>query len=529
MLSAVTNRHAGLVLPLFSASTRRSWGVGELPDLVPLSVWLESAGFDRLMLLPIGTVAELETSPYSAMSSMAIDPTYIALDDVHDFAAAGGVDALTPASRRDLDSVRAAARVRYAVVRRIKREALGLAFDRFVKDEWNQLTPRAADLAAYIARERWWLDDYALYGAISRTIGSHAWRAWPAPLRNRDPRAINTVRRELALEVLREQYLQWVAQTQWQAARDAAAAHGVTVFGDLPFMVSADSPDIWIRQDEFLFDVSLGVPPDAFSDEGQDWNLPTYRWDRIAETGYAWIRQRARRMAALYGGYRIDHLVGFYRTYGRPKGEAPPFFSPSDEPAQIAQGETILRIFLESGAAIVAEDLGLVPDFVRASLSRLGVPGSKVLRWERHYHAPGHPFIDPRVYPAVSAAMTGTHDTSTLAEWWDEATVDDREAFLAITDVAARVGPDSAQSWTPALRDAAIEVVYGSGSQEVFVMMQDLFGWRDRINVPGTITASNWTWRLPWPMDALADVAAVVERAEFCRRAALAAGRCPKA
>jgi 4-alpha-glucanotransferase len=139
-------------------------------------------------------------------------------------------------------------------------------------------------------------------------------------------------------------------------------------------MVAEASPDVWVRPDEFMLDVSLGVPPDAFSATGQDWGHPTYRWDRIAATGFSWIRNRARRMAALYDGYRVDHLVGLYRTFGRPPvGE--PFFNPFDEPTQIAQGETILRMLAETGAAIIAEDLGVVPDFVRASLSRLGVPG----------------------------------------------------------------------------------------------------------------------------------------------------------
>jgi 4-alpha-glucanotransferase len=521
----VSDRHAGLMVPLSAAASRRSWGLGEIPDLIPLSAWLASAGFTRVMILPIGTIADLETSPYSAMSAMAIDPTYIALDDVPDFAAAGGVGALSEEAQRDLAAVRAETRVRYARIRRIKQDVLALAFDRFLDEEWNHLTTRAAELAAYVARERSWLDDYALYAALCRAIGSRNWRQWPAPLRRREPHAIAQVRRELWRDILRQQYLQWVAERQWDLARAAAAAHGITVFGDLPFMVSADSPDVWVHQDEFRFDVSLGVPPDDFSDEGQDWKLPTYHWERIATTDYAWIRQRARRMAHLYGGLRIDHLVGFYRTFGRPADGATPFFTPPDEPTQIHQGETILRIFQGTGAAIVAEDLGLVPDFVRASLARLGVPGSKVLRWEREYRAPGEPFIDPRAYPAVSAALSGTHDTSTLAEWWDESDEAERHAFLVLLRAHAHVNPDLSQPWTESLRDATLQRLYESGSRETFIMMQDAFGWRDRINVPGTISETNWTWRLPWPVDVLHELPAATERAAFLRHASLRSSR----
>ncbi len=269
-------------------------------------------------------------------------------------------------------------------MRRAKIEALDLAFASFLRDEWQVMTARAAALAAYIARERWWLDDYALFQAIAGAAGTGDWPAWPPPVRDREPRALDEARRHFAREVLRQQYLQWIAETQWHTARAAARARGVRIVGDLPFVVATDSADVWARRGEFMIDVSAGVPPDAFSDTGQDWALPTYRWDVIAGTNFSWMRQRARRMAALYDSVRIDHLVGFYRTFGRTSaGHA--FFNPADEPTQTWQGEQILRIFLESGAEVLAEDLGTVPDFVRASMARLGVPGCKVLRWERHY------------------------------------------------------------------------------------------------------------------------------------------------
>ncbi len=283
----------------------------------------------------------------------------------------------------------------------------------------------------------------------------------------------------------------------------------------MPFMVSALSPDVWVRPDELMFDVSLGVPPDAFSATGQDWGHPTYRWDRIAQTGYAWMRQRARRMDELYDGYRVDHLIGLFRTYGRrPSGEA--FFNPADEAAQIAQGETLLRILLEGRAAIIAEDLGVVPPFARETMARLGVPGCKVLRWERDWDAAGHPFIDPAQYPPLSAAMTGTHDTETVAGWWAVTTEDEREAALDLPALRAAGCIDPSAPWSDALRDAWLSVAYGSGSDEIFVPVQDVFGWTDRVNVPGTFGDHNWTWRLPWPVDDLPLVPAAQERARFC-------------
>jgi 4-alpha-glucanotransferase len=517
-------RHAGLMLPLFSAAASSSWGLGELPDLVPLSRWMAAAGFSRLMLLPIGSVPGGETSPYSAASAMAIDPIYIALEAVEDFRRAGGIEALSAEGHAALDAARRSGAVQHHDIRRVKREALDIAFDRFLSDEWGQLSLRAAGLAAYMARERWWLDDYALYRVIAATASQPSWREWPAPLRDREPGALDDVRRRFWREILRHQYWQWIAQSQWQAARAEARAIGVYVLGDLPFMVATESADVWVRPGEFLLDVSLGVPPDAFSATGQDWRLPVYRWDVIAQSDYTWIRQRARRMAALFDGYRVDHLVGLYRTFGRPP-EGEPFFTPAHEPDQIRQGEEILRLLVASGAFIIAEDLGVVPDFVRESLARLGVPGCKVLRWERGWHDRGHPFIDPSRYPAVSAAMTGTHDTETMAAWWDGAPRDERSALLAMPSLRDASLGTAATPWHNGLRDALLGAIWSAGSNELLIPVQDLFGWRDRINTPGTVNDRNWTWRLPWPVDRLNDAPEARERGAFSRKLGAESGR----
>jgi 4-alpha-glucanotransferase len=252
------------------------------------------------------------------------------------------------------------------------------------------------------------------------------------------------------------------------------------------------------------------VPPDAFSPSGQNWGLPVYRWDVLAARDFDWLRDRTRRMTALFDGYRVDHLVGFYRTYFRPHDGTTPEFTPPDERAQTRLGERVLEVLRASGAEIVAEDLGTVPDFVRESLARIGVAGYKVLRWERHWHREGQPFNDPLDYPAVAVATSGTHDTETMAVWWEMTPRAEREAVLAIPSVAARLAPDdrarslASAELTAALKEALLETLFASGANLLVVPMQDLFGWRDRINQPATVGPSNWTWRLPWLSDRLA-------------------------
>jgi 4-alpha-glucanotransferase len=507
-------RHLGINLPLSSMPSSASWGIGEIGDLEPFAQWLEAAGCDRLMLLPIGTMPTGQTSPYSACSAMAIDPIYVSVPAMEDFQRIGGMAGLGEDNRRLIAAVRESPRLRIADVRRVKEAAIGLAFERFMRDEWTDRTTRAAAFAGFTSRERWWLDDYALFRACETMWPGRTWREWPQEVARRDERALGDLRRQLSHEIRYTQYVQWIADDQWRAAHRALHARGIALYGDVPFMVDTHSADVWARQDEFLTDVSVGVPPDAFSDTGQDWGLPMYRWDVIAASGFAWIHQRAKRMAALYDGFRVDHLVGFYRTYGRtPNGDT--FFLPDTQDAQLWQGEQVMRAFLNAGAAVVAEDLGTVPDFVRASIARLGIGGYKVLRWERVWHEPGQPFLLPSHYPRRSVATTGTHDTEPLATWWDQGDIEER---VAVVELMARVGlgqRDPSAPWSDALRDALLRTVMMAASDQVFLPIQDVFGWRDRINTPATVGDHNWTWRLPWPVDVWSDVPEAQERAGF--------------
>jgi 4-alpha-glucanotransferase len=376
-----------------------------------------------------------------------------------------------------------------------------------------------------MSAQAWWLDEYALFRALHAGFQERAWTDWPEPLRSREPDALAAARVELADEMLFRQYVQWLADDQWGTARDRAG--DVALFGDLPFMVSGDSADIWARQDEFTMDASVGVPPDAFSDTGQDWGLPVYRWDVLAQRDFDWLRERARRNADLFDGYRVDHLVGFYRTYFRPDDGSPPQFTPADPEAQLALGERLLGVFREPGADIIAEDLGVIPGFVRASLTRLAVAGYKVFRWEREWHAEGQPFKDPVEYPAVSVATSGTHDTEPMVVWWEEASREERGAVLAIPSVRDRL-TDEDRAWVEApglphaIHEALLETLYASGSNTLILPIQDIFGWRGRINQPATVSDANWTWRLPWPLDRLSTepeaMAIATQLQEWCLR-----------
>jgi 4-alpha-glucanotransferase len=520
--AAIDGRRAGALVPLFSIPSSESWGIGEIADLPLFASWARSAGLSVVQLLPVNEMADGQSSPYSALSAMAIDPIFIALRQVPEFSSAGGEDRLSRDQRDRLDFVRRSKSVRYRDVRDLKVELLESLFAEFVEPQWRAGTPHAAAIRDFVEHERWWLDDYALFRALHEENEARHWLEWPPSLRDRDPKALAVARSRLQRKILYYQWLQWTAQQQW---RRAHATSGIGILGDFPFMVSGDSADVWARQHEFQTDASVGVPPDAFSEQGQDWGLPVYRWDAHAASDYEWLRQRARRCAELFDGFRVDHLVGFYRTYVREK-DGTTYFMPPAENEQLAQGERLMNAFASSGAAIIAEDLGTVPDFVRGSLAALGVPGLKVLRWEREWKEDGQPFKDPATYPAESVAISGTHDTETLAEWWDSA--DAAERALAVEMPRLReAGIRADDPFSERVRDALLDSLYGAGSDLLLIPMQDVFGWRNRINTPAVVDDENWCWRLPWPVDRLAEQPEARERAAALLRLARQAGRVP--
>lgn len=505
----ITRRIAGVTVPLFSLRSARSWGIGEIGDLADFGRFARETGLRLVQILPLGEISGGETSPYSALSAFGIDPMFLSMTLVPDLA--GDAGEFDEAFALLLERAKASATVDYQAVRALKREALRRAFRRFRDHEIANDTARAQDLAAFRTAHRDWLDDYALFRALKDTHGGSAWWDWSEALQRREPAALAEARERLADGVLAHVYTQWLAHAQWASARRSLAEIEVEIMGDLPFMVGRDSSDVWAHQEEFRNECSVGCPPDAFSEEGQEWGLPPYGWERMRANGYAWLNRRARYTASLYDRFRIDHLVGFYRTYMRPvaglrdeKGRLTQgFFDPAEEPAQLAHGERVIGAMLEgaksANAQLIAEDLGVIPPFVRRSLEALGVPGYKVLIWEKD----GPVFRDPAHFPALSLACFGTHDTFPVAAWWEALPHEEREAVKKLPLLAPHASELGA-AFTPEVHRALVAQICASGSALVLFLLQDVLGTRDRINTPGTIGSANWTYRLPATVEELA-------------------------
>ena len=480
-------RRAGLLLPL--SSVRGGAGdLGSYADAGRVSDWLLTAACTLWQLLPFNEVSPGQDSPYAACSSFALEPVYIDLNGVPD------LDALAPDEEAELSRLRREPRVDFAHYRRVKRDALGRAFRRFFHRERG--TDRDRAFREFRQEHAAWIEDWALYRALHEER-QKSWRDWEPPLRDRDPAALDQARGRLREQIDELCYVQWIADSQWRAGRAEANAKGVKVLGDLPFMVAEDSADVWSFQQFFRFDATVGVPPDAYSAEGQDWGLPVPRWEEMREAGDPWLHQRAERAAELYDAFRVDHVVGLYRTYARPIDKRTPFFIPADESRQREQGERVLALLGEK-AEVLAEDLGTVPNFVRASLAEQEIPGTKVLRWENDRGVPR----DVTRFPHVSVAVTGTHDTESLRSWWEGLEDREREYQLRQPQLARLHGPDEKQ-FTGETRKALLELAYSASSDALLTPITDALGWQDRMNTPGTVGTHNWTFRLPWSISEL--------------------------
>jgi 4-alpha-glucanotransferase len=480
-------RRAGLLLPL-SLVRGPDGDLGSLGDAGRIAGWLLTSHCTLWQLLPLNEVAPGQDSPYAASSSCALEPLYVDLRDLPD------LDALTGEEEAELARLRHEPRVDFEGYRRLKRSALRRAFGRFRQRERGTARERA--FHDFRATHAGWIEDYALYRAL-HDERRKSWRDWEPTLRDRDPGALDAARARLRDTIDEIAYVQWIADSQWQKGRAEANAKGVKMLGDLPFMVAEDSSDVWTHQRFFRFDATVGVPPDAYSADGQDWGLPVPRWAEMQEAGDPWLHQRADRAAELYDAFRVDHVVGLYRTYARPIDKSPPFFIPADEPRQRQQGERILGLLGEK-AEVLAEDLGTVPDFVRASLAEQEIPGTKVLRWETDKGVPR----DVTKFSHVSVAVTGTHDTESLASWWEGLEDWEREHQLA-QPLLARLRGAAAKQFTAETKSALLELAYGAASDALLIPITDALGWKDRMNTPGTVGPQNWTFRLPWTLSEL--------------------------
>jgi 4-alpha-glucanotransferase len=471
------HHHHGIALPLGAIRNLQNSGTGEFLDLIPLITWCKEIGFDTIQLLPINDSGS-DPSPYSALTSLALHPIYLTLRELP------YLDKFPELQKEltALQSCNSSAKVCYHKVLASK-----IAF---LRDYYKKAFPLIASLPSYkeFAKQQW-LHWYALYKCHKETEKGKAWWNWSSEL-------IKPSDEELQFHYM----VQYLAFTQWELVKEHAEKNAVFLKGDLPILLNRDSSDVWQHKELFNFDYSAGAPPDMYSQAGQNWGFPLYNWDVEENQGFAFWKERLKIAEKLYHIYRLDHIVGFFRIWAipmnRPATEG--FFLPKDSNLWIPQGEKILSMMLDSSTMLpIGEDLGAVPAEVRATMMRLGIPGTKILRWER-YWGQGDAFIDPKSFSPLSMSSVSTHDSETLAEWWEKYPQDS-------SVYAATLGLTDSQTLDPVHREAILRVCHSSNSlfhinllQEYLGMFEEL-SWEnpedDRINIPGQVLDANWTYR----------------------------------
>ena len=471
----LARRKAGLLLHISSLPGRGPCGdLGR--DAYRFVDFLAGAGFGVWQMLPV-TPTGADGSPYQSSSSHAGNPRFIALESLAEH---GWMDP------RDLGCAQADDAA--------KRECLRWAYDGF-KRYGND-----AEHAAYkhfIEAHTAWLDDFALFQAL-HDEHKNAWWDWPAALRDREPQAVAEARARLAAQIEQIRFEQHVFFEQWSALRAYAAERGVAFFGDLPIFVSPDSAEVWAHREFFYLGedgaptVVAGVPPDYFSETGQRWGNPLYRWDVLRESGYSFWVDRLRTQLELFDLIRIDHFRGFEAYWEIPASE------PNAVNGRWVKGpdEDLFRRLHEvfGDLPLVAEDLGVITEEVRELRDGQGMPGMKILQFA-FSGGPDNPYLIFN-HPENAVVYTGTHDNDTTLGWYKTLGDDERAT------VDEYLGHSRDPMPWPLIHWAML-----SPARLAVVPMQDVLGLdgEHRMNLPGTVQG-NWTWRFRWE-DLLDDMA----------------------
>lgn len=490
MHKLLLSKHTGLLLPLFSMYSKDDFGCG---DISSLSKWLDffkELGLDIVQILPINELPPQTNCPYTALTAFAIDPIYISIKDIRFLSPKIEKKIKSKEFQSMIKDIKKQPSILYDDIRMIKYELLFQQYNFFVKELSISEPKLREDFEKYVYENSWWLDDYAVFRKLKDVYSFISWEDWPFGLRDNDNSEIERFKKENEFEINFFKYIQWEIEYQISKIKEIFSKANTYLFGDIPFMVNKESADVWSRRYDFRLDFEIGAPPDEFSKEGQRWGLPAPNWQSQVSNNFEWWRLKLKKFSKTFDIFRIDHMVGFFRTWVIPKNGDKPDFDILDPILQEERGRLFLKTITNSTDMLaVAEDLGVIPPYVRKVMKEFDVPGYKVLRWEKENNTS---YIDPKDYEPISLATTSTHDTQPMNSWWKEITLKERERFMFML-YKCDVKPPSRYK---DIKDKVNEKVLSSPSRLVIFTVQDIISSDDRINTPGTVGPHNWTYRI---------------------------------
>ena len=464
-------RQSGVLMHI--TSLPGPYGVGTMGKHAYAFVdFLRKAGQSKWQVLPL-TPTGFGDSPYQSCSAFAGNPYLIDLETLVEdgLLYTSELESVCWGDRED--------RVDFGLLYENRQKILRLAYERF---------EAAEELDAFCRQCCDWLPDFALFMALKDANGGKPWFDWEDRFKNREPDALWQARRELKEHIRFYCFVQYLFHKQWDALRAYAHGSGVEIIGDVPIYVPLDSADVWSGTELFELDDRLdpiavaGCPPDAFSEDGQLWGNPLYRWDVHKKDGYSWWLRRIRAAAERYDVIRVDHFRGFESYWSVPYGAE----TARGGKWEKGPGMDFFRVLQRQMPQVrmIAEDLGFITPEVKALRDETGFPGMKVLQFA--FDSEDSEYL-PHNCTAHSVCYTGTHDNMTTAQWLQAAPEHTRAYATRYMHLHEQEG----------LVWGVIRTAMAAVSELCIVQLQDYLelGEEARMNFPGTNTDSNWTWR----------------------------------
>ncbi len=533
----------GIAVQLYAVRSLRNWGIGDFTDLFNAVGVAAGLGANVVGINPLHALFLHEpeqASPYSPSSRLYLNPLYIDVELVDDFATVSVSDQSSSASLDDanLETLRNKDFVDYSAVAKVKLPVLEALFDAFTLNHLHNDSSRAHAFRKFQAQHGKSLQKYALFEALQEAQYNSAdgitgdWHQWPEPLRNPDSDAVAEFAEKHSQRILFHTWLQWLAHEQLDKAATEAEARGMKagLYRDLAVGVAGGGSDTWANPSLFVDRVDVGAPPDDFSAKGQNWGLPPMNPRALRESGFSLFIDILRKNMTAAGALRIDHVMGLMRIFCIPTGESPAEGAYMDYPID----ELLAIVALESQrqkCIVIGEDLGTVPDGLRQKLHAADVLSYRLLYFEKNYDGDLN-FRQPDTYPPNALVGANTHDLPTLRSFWSGAdlalreTLDlfpdkdmyaqqvqhrarDRDRLLDALRNEALLSQDTVEEYRESgiMDTALVEAIHRylarTRSLMLVANMEDMLGQEEQINLPGTDRDiyPNWRRKLPLALE----------------------------
>ena len=472
-------RASGILLHISSLPS--PFGIGDFgPSAYQFADFLSQVNQKYWQILPLSPTDTIyHNSPYHGLSAFAMNPLFISPDFL---IKEGLIDAADLTATKNFSNEK----VRYEEATSFKKALIDKVCLRQAKKK------KTDEYKGFCIQNTEWLDDYALFTALSRHFKGALWNSWPEDIRNKLPKAVRAWSKTLEKVIEAEKYIQYILERQWFSLKQYCNKKGISIIGDIPIYVDYNSADLWSNPKIFKLDekknpsVVAGVPPDYFSKTGQLWGNPIYDWDELRKTGYAWWIRRLRRIFSLYDIARIDHFRGLVAYWEVPIKEKTAINGKwVNVPVEDFFNTALKKI---DNFPVIAEDLGIItPDVVKI-MNKYRFPGIKVLLFAFGGELGDNPYL-PHNHVQNCILYTGTHDNNTAMGWFDkEATEEEKEKLFRY--LGRKISFEEV-SWE------LIRMALASVANTVIIPLQDILslGQEARMNKP-SVTQDNWEWRL---------------------------------